>query len=107
MISKYTTVELYKPNKWGVMSKGENLSTYEVTHLLNELSLENEKLKKLLDLISESWSFNERDSVKEILRDTIQSADCAAEYSHNAFNDYIILSEFFEEKYNEHWDNYD
>ena len=104
MISKYTTVELYKPNKWGVWSDGKDLSTYEVTHLLNDLTLENEKLKKLLDLISEACSLNERDSVKEILRDTIQGADCAAEYSHNVFNDYIILSEFFEEKYNEHWD---
>lgn len=46
---RYTTVELPKPNNWGIWYDGNYLSTYEVCHLLNEYvdaKKENEQLKQ-------------------------------------------------------------
>ena len=38
---------------------------------------------------------------------TIYGLDTVAGESANAWNDYVILSKFFNEYYGEHWDNYD
>ena len=50
MIEKrFTTVELPKPNKWGIWYDGAYLSTYQVCILLNEyvdVKKENEKIRK-------------------------------------------------------------
>ena len=46
---RFTTVELPKPNKWGIWYDGACLSTYQVCILLNEyvdVKKENEQLKK-------------------------------------------------------------
>lgn len=56
----YTTVEKGEPNWWWVWYDGNYLSTYEVTHRLNEMTVELEELKEKnkelnirnLDLIS-------------------------------------------------------
>ena len=36
---RFTTVELPKPNKWGIWYDGAYLSTYQVCILLNEYGL--------------------------------------------------------------------
>ena len=72
-----------------------------------QLKEENIRLKKLLQLISTCCSMNKHCTVKEILRDTIYGLDTVADESANAWNDYVILSKFFNEYYGEHWDNYD
>ena len=49
--NRFTTVELPKPNKWGIWYDGAYLSTYQVCILLNEyvdVKKENEQLKQLL-----------------------------------------------------------
>ena len=46
---RFTTVELPKPNKWGIWYDGAYLSTYQVCMLLNEyvdVKKENEQLKQ-------------------------------------------------------------
>lgn len=46
---RFTTVELPKPNKWGIWYDGAYLSTYQVCTLLNEyvdVKKENEQLKQ-------------------------------------------------------------
>ena len=46
---RFTTVELPKPNKWGIWYDGAYLSTYQVCILLNEyvdVKKENEQLKQ-------------------------------------------------------------
>ena len=55
---RFTTVELPKPNRWGIWYDGACLSTYQVCILLNEyvdVKKENEQLNKSRDeLISEN-----------------------------------------------------
>lgn len=49
---RFTTVELPKPNRWGIWYDGAYLSTYQVCILLNEyvdVKKENEQLKQTLD----------------------------------------------------------
>ena len=49
---RFTTVELPKPNKWGIWYDGAYLSTYQVCILLNEyvdIRNENEQLKSILE----------------------------------------------------------
>ena len=51
---RFTTVELPKPNKWGIWYDGAYLSTYQVCILLNEyvdVKKENEQLKKQIERI--------------------------------------------------------
>ena len=48
---RFTTVELPKPNKWGIWYDGAYLSTYQVCILLNEyvdVKKEKEQLKQQL-----------------------------------------------------------
>jgi len=49
---RFTTVELPKPNRWGIWYDGAYLSTYQVCILLNEyvdVKKENEQLKQRND----------------------------------------------------------
>ena len=49
---RFTTVELPKPNKWGIWYDGAYLSTYQVCILLNEyvdIRNENKQLKSILE----------------------------------------------------------
>ena len=49
---RFTTVELPKPNKWGIWYDGAYLSTYQVCTLLNEyvdVKKENEQLRKEIE----------------------------------------------------------
>ena len=52
---RYTTVELYEPNNWGIWNDDHALSTYEVCDKLNEYSICNEELteenKELKELL--------------------------------------------------------
>lgn len=51
MTKRFTTVELPKPNIWGIMHDGDYISTYEICHLLNDavdLKKENTELKKFI-----------------------------------------------------------
>ena len=73
--------------------------------LLNEQQATINKKKELLKLIANACSFNKEHSVKEILRNEIKGIDTVTYESANAWHDYVLLSEFFEECYGEHWDN--
>lgn len=79
------------------------------THIreLNEMYKENKRLKETLNLIAEADSYTKENSVKEILRREIKAIDTVAGESADAWNDYCLLSNFFEEQYNELWDNYE
>ena len=49
---RFTTVELPKPNRWGIWYDGAYLSTYQVCILLNEyvdVKKENEQLKRKMN----------------------------------------------------------
>lgn len=72
---------------------------------LNEQQSIIDKEKELLKLIANACSFNKEHSVKEILRNEIKGIDTVTYESANAWHDYVLLSEFFEECYGEHWDN--
>ena len=59
---RFTTVELPKPNRWGIWYDGAYLSTYQVCILLNEyvdVKKENEQLKadkqSLIDFIKKEF----------------------------------------------------
>ena len=60
---RFTTVELPKPNRWGIWYDGAYLSTYQVCILLNEyvdVKKENEQLKKDLEENKELIQFKEQ-----------------------------------------------
>ena len=73
--------------------------------LLNEQQATIDKQNKLIKLIANACTYSKEHSVKEILRKEIRGIDTVTEESANAWQDYVILSEFFEEHYKEHWDN--
>lgn len=77
----------------------------EIVDKLNEQQNNIDKKKELLKLIANACSFNKEHSVKEILRNEIKGIDTVTYESANAWHDYVLLSEFFEECYGEHWDN--
>lgn len=63
------------------------------------------KKKELLKLIANACSFSKEHTVKEILRNEIKGIDTVTYESANAYQDYVLLSEFFKEYYGEYWDN--
>ena len=68
---RFTTVELPKPNKWGIWYDGAYLSTYQVCILLNEyvdVKKENEQLKQF---------------IKELTTKGTGRIDLASGYSYN------------------------
>ena len=73
---RFTTVELPKPNRWGIWYDGAYLSTYQVCILLNEyvdVRNENEQLKSILeemkDKNEEIWLMDGRIiRLKKVLR---------------------------------------
>ena len=95
-------------DKWGGIYDSETdriLNVNDVEHKLNEQQATINKNKELLKLIANACSFNKEHSVKEILRNEIKGIDTVTYESANAWHDYVLLSEFFEEFYGEHWDN--
>ena len=72
---RFTTVELPKPNKWGIWYDGAYLSTYQVCMLLNEyvdVKKENEQLK---NSIQEAYE-NERTQIgKNVLKQLIEQIE--------------------------------
>ena len=55
---RFTTVELPKPNRWGIWYDGACLSTYQVCILLNEyvdVKKENEQLKQQIQQL-QHWN---------------------------------------------------
>ena len=59
---RFTTVELPKPNKWGIWYDGAYLSTYQVCTLLNEyvdVKKENEQLKSEINMLKITIGRNE------------------------------------------------
>lgn len=73
----------------------------ENANQVGQLEKENNKLKELLNLIAEAQSVKKEESVKEILRNEIKAIDTVTDESAQAWNDYCILCNFFEEQYNE------
>ena len=72
-LRRYTTVELHTPNPWGIFHNGKTLSTYEVCSELNDLAVENEKLKKQIECLREentelNESLMELESFKKLLK---------------------------------------
>lgn len=67
---------------------------------------ENIRLKELVTLIADAFTDEEYDSTKGIIRETIRSIDTITDESESAWNDYCLLSNFFEKYYGEHWNNY-
>ena len=56
---RFTTVELPKPNKWGIWYDGAYLSTYQVCILLNEyvdVKKENKQLKSELKSLRKKYN---------------------------------------------------
>lgn len=72
-----------------------------------DLKEENERLKKIIELIADAESYTKEESVKDILRHEIWGIDTVAGESAEAWNDYCILNDFFKEHYGEHWDNFE
>ena len=72
---RFTTVELPKPNKWGIWYDGAYLSTYQVCMLLNEyvdVKKENEQLK---NSIQEAYE-NERTALgQSVLKQLIDKME--------------------------------
>ena len=65
---RFTTVELPKPNRWGIWYDGACLSTYQVCILLNEyvdVKKENEQLKQQIKKL-EAQLYNVEDGVCDI-----------------------------------------
>ena len=79
----------------------------DIVNVLNEQQSIINKKKELLKLIAKACTYSKEHSVKEILRKEIRAIDTVTGESANAWHDYVLLSEFFEECYGEHWDNFD
>ena len=65
---RFTTVELPKPNRWGIWYDGAYLSTYQVCILLNEyvdVKKENEQLKYRIKKLQNELNNCEEDYVLE------------------------------------------
>ena len=65
---RFTTVELPKPNKWGIWYDGAYLSTYQVCILLNEyvdVKKENEQLKSEIKDLNDVLARYEEKGLKE------------------------------------------
>lgn len=71
-----------------------NLELQEITGLL-------QNRERLVKLIASAESISKDVSVREVLRDEIKGLDTVAQYSYNAFNDYVLLSTFYEKMYRE------
>lgn len=72
---RYTTVELPKPNNWGIWYDGNYLSTYEVCHLLNEYvdaKKENEQLK---NVIREAYETERTALGKSVLKQLLETIE--------------------------------
>lgn len=78
----------------------------KVVDMLNEYDQKIGELEKLIDLLAEVNVSPKEESVKELLRNEIRAIDTVAESSAAAWNEYCILSNFFEEHYGEHWDTF-
>lgn len=74
--------------------KRVNLELQEITGLL-------QNRERLVKLIASAESISKDISVREVLRDEIKGLDTVAEKSYNAFNDYVLLSTFYEKMYRE------
>lgn len=84
--------------------KDEWLAT-QVCHWLNEQQNIINKQNELIKLIADACTYSKEHSVKEILRNEIKGIDTVTYESAGAWHDYVLLSEFFEKHYKEHWDN--
>ena len=73
--------------------------------LMNEQQTLINKQNELIELIANACTYSKEHSVKEILRKEIKGIDTVTYESANAWHDYVLLSEFFEKHYKEHWDN--
>ena len=74
---RFTTVELPKPNKWGIWYDGACLSTYQICILLNEYVDVKEKNEQLKSTIKE---------VTELLSEEVDLfSDKATEHDINAY----------------------
>ena len=104
---RFTRVE-FSNGMWGVKDNNteyEYPSPIDLLNLLNEQQATIDKQNELIKLIANACTYSKEHSVKEILRKEIRGIDTVTEESANAWHDYLILSEFFEEHYKEHWDN--
>ena len=93
---RFTTVELPKPNKWGIWYDGAYLSTYQVCILLNEyvdVKKENEQLKQREQtLLNEIKDFQDLLASKEeiYLKPVIQTIEEAYENERTALGKSIL-----------------
>ena len=91
---RFTTVELPKPNRWGIWHDGAYLSTYQVCILLNEyvdVKKENEQLRKsnkflsdmgdVIDIMDENKQLKQ--FIKELTTKGTGRIDLASGYSYN------------------------
>lgn len=98
-------LELYEKQKLCKALQGE-LDEYK--RLLERVNLELQEIigllqnrERLVKLIASAESISKDVSVREVLRDEIKGLDTVAENSYNAFNDYVLLSTFYEKMYGE------
>ena len=86
----------------GTLISYENLfDEEEVVDLLNNLHEENQSLKELLRLIADIDTIKEFDNVKDLIRQYIQQLETVIDDHASAWDDYVLLSNFFEDYYNE------
>lgn len=98
-------LELYEQKKLCKALQGE-LKEYKqllarVNKELKELKEVLQNRERLVKLIASAESLSKDVSVREVLRDEIKGLDTVAEKSYNAFNDYVLLSTFYEKMYGE------
>jgi len=72
---RFTTVELPKPNRWGIWYDGAYLSTYQICTLLNEfvdVKNENEQLKQT---IREAYETERTHIGRNVLKQLLESLE--------------------------------
>ena len=86
---------------WDKEKGEEQLTWRELCNLLNELYIENKKLNEIIRVICDIDLYGENESVKELIEQEIRALDsCTLDYV-NAWNDYVLLSNFYEKYYGE------
>ena len=74
--------------------------------LLNESYEKNKRLRKILNIICNIYSVFERDSVKCLIVDELRGLDAVSYDSSIAWNEFVILSKFFNEQYDDDYREY-
>lgn len=70
-------------------------------NLLNKISSEGIKLKEILELICDIDVVSEKCSVEELIIEELRALDTVSYEYASAWHDYVLLSNFFDEQYDD------